>query len=206
MVFRLENSRLSRLSRDSRNCAILHTRPAEQIDNPTMKATFRIAAACMLSALVAFSVLVDAAEAPCNRQKMLTIGGNIQKTNASDGTWVFDDDAYLALPQAALVTSTTWTQRQKFEGPLLRSVLAHVGAKGVTIRLLALNNYVVEIPVSDLKKFDPILAHSGDGIRLKRSGLGPLFLVYPRDQFSLELTTPLSQSKFIWQVCRIDIK
>ena len=111
----------------------------------------------------------------------------------------------LALPTRVIVTETDWTPVSRFEGPLLRDVLKlRHGASG-DLTVLALNQYAVTIPMSDLDKYSPILAHTRDGARLKRSDFGPLFIVYPRDQYA-ELRSSRMAARMAWQVCRIDVQ
>lgn len=81
-----------------------------------------------------------------------------------------------------------------------------VGAKGETLTFYALNDYYIDVPLSDVKKYNMILAYKMDGEMLKLRNFGPLFLVYPRDAAGPELNSPLYNSRFIWQVDRIVIK
>lgn len=70
----------------------------------------------------------------------------------------------------------------------------------------ALNDYYIDIPLSDVEHYNIILAYKMDGEMLKIRNFGPLFLVYPRDDSGPELNSPLYNSRFIWQVNRIVIK
>ena len=111
----------------------------------------------------------------------------------------------LALPVSVIVTATDWTPVSRFEGPLLREVLKLKAGRAQTLRVYALNDYAITIPVSDLDKYAPILAHTRNGVRMKRSDFGPLFIVYPRDQRP-ELRAPSMAARMAWQVCRIDVE
>jgi hypothetical protein len=110
-----------------------------------------------------------------------------------------------ALASKRIVTSTIWTPRCSFEGPLLTSVLEHVRARGQHLRLDALDDYQVTIPWEDLDRYGLILAHSADDQRLRRSHFGPLWLIYPRDEYPNELNGPVAQAKFIWQVRSLEV-
>ncbi|MNI91058.1 Oxidoreductase molybdopterin binding domain protein [compost metagenome] len=70
----------------------------------------------------------------------------------------------------------------------------------------ALNDYYIDVPVSDVKKYNMVLAYKMNGEMLKIRNFGPLFLVYPRDAGGAELNSPLYNSRFIWQIDRIAIK
>ena len=47
----------------------------------------------------------------------------------------------------------------------------------------ALNDYWVDIPVSDIEQFDILLANKMDGNPLKVRDFGPYFVIYPMDKF-----------------------
>jgi len=73
------------------------------------------------------------------------------------------------------------------------------------LNVFALNQYAVSIPMSDLDEYNPILlALTRDGVRMKQSDFGPMFIVYPRDQYD-ELRAPIMTARMAWQVCRIDV-
>ena len=117
----------------------------------------------------------------------------------------FTETQILSLPVSVIVTATDWTPVSRFEGPLLSDVLKLKASPAQTLRVYALNDYAITIPVSDLEKYAPILAHTRNGVRMKRSDFGPLFIVYPRDQYP-ELRAPSMAARMAWQVCRIDVE
>lgn len=91
-----------------------------------------------------------------------------------------------ALPQRHVRTSTAWTDGVKdFEGPLMRDVMALLDtpvAATASLKLIALNEYEVEVSMEDYLQWDAILAHHMDGTALTRTDHGPLWVVYPRDE------------------------
>lgn len=91
-----------------------------------------------------------------------------------------------ALPQHRVHTSTSWTDGVKdFEGPLMRDVLALLNApiaETASLKLIAWNEYEVDVSMKDYLQWDVILAHHMDGKALTRTDQGPLWVVYPRDQ------------------------
>ena len=103
-------------------------------------------------------------------------------------------------------TETKWTDGIKtFEGPLLRDVLDHVGASGTSLRATAINDYGVDIPLSDAAEYDVILAHTINGKRMRIRDKGPLWIIYPwRDNPELEDERIFSRS--IWQLKQIEIR
>lgn len=137
----------------------------------------------------------------------LEVAGNIKNTtDPVKKSYLFTDKQLLAMPVHSITTSTSWTPQRKFEGIAVADILARVGAKGSTLTFYALNDYYIDVPLSDVEKYNMILAYKMDGVMLKIRNFGPLFLVYPRDAAGPELNSPLYNSRFIWQVDRIVIK
>ncbi|MFC0228714.1 molybdopterin-dependent oxidoreductase [Serratia aquatilis] len=137
----------------------------------------------------------------------LQLSGNIKNTtDSANKTYVFTDKDIFAMPVHSITTSTSWTPREKFDGVLLADILAKAGANGTTMTLYALNDYYIEVPISDVAKYNMILAYKMGGNLLKVRDFGPLFLIYPRDAGGAELNSPLYNSRFIWQINRIVIK
>jgi len=136
---------------------------------------------------------------------ILTISGNIGVRNTPDAA-VFDDAMIRALPAQSLRTQTPWyKQAVTFKGPRLKDLLDAVGAQGKTLRIVALNDYAVEVPVEDAQRFGPILSYEIDGKRLSVRDKGPLFLVYPFDS-QPELKNDLYYGRSIWQISSIIVK
>lgn len=144
--------------------------------------------------------------APCARDAFLEITKPSAMHRGERERATFNEAQILALPKASITTATEWSPLGRFEGPLLKDVLKSAGAEGKTLRMSALNGYVVSVPVTDLEDYPVILAHSLDGKKLARHRWGPLFVIYPRDEHPDELKTPTAQAKFIWQLCRIDVE
>jgi hypothetical protein len=91
-----------------------------------------------------------------------------------------------------------------FRGPLVREVLEHLGLdQADSLRFVAANDYYVDIPTSDFRKYNVILAMEADGQRLSRRDKGPLWLMYPFSDFP-ELNDPIYLRRLIWQVVRIE--
>lgn len=137
----------------------------------------------------------------------LEIAGKINiTTDTEKKIYVFTDKELFTMPVHSITTSTSWTPREKFEGVLLADILTKVKAEGTMLTLYALNDYNIDVPISDIAKYNMILAYKMGGNRLQVRDFGPLFLIYPRDAGGTELSSPLYNSRFIWQVNRIVIK
>jgi hypothetical protein len=137
----------------------------------------------------------------------LDVQGKISRTNdASHRSYHFTEAQLLALPVHSITTSTTWTPRSTFTGPLLADILKTVGAYGTEVEFHTLDDYTYTVPVSDCARYGVVVAYSMNGQRLKISDFGPLFLIYPRDAFPDEITGASGDSKFVWQIKALIIK
>ena len=135
---------------------------------------------------------------------VLTVGGRVRNTN--DGRRAqFDMPMLEALPQQHVVTRTPWfSQARRFTGPLLRDVLAAAGAQGTLLRLVALNDYQVDMPYDDSQRHDVIVARLLDGKPMTVRDKGPLFVIYPFDARP-ELRSAVYYSRSAWQLRTIEV-
>lgn len=87
-----------------------------------------------------------------------------------------------ALPQHQFATTTNWTVGlTEFSGPALADVLAASGVPTETLRLLAANNYSIQLEPSMIEATVPIVATRINGETFGLRDRGPLWLVYPYD-------------------------
>jgi hypothetical protein len=135
---------------------------------------------------------------------VLTIGGRVR--NPNDATRAHFDMAMLeGFAQHSFTTRTPWyAQARRFTGPLLRDVLASVGAQGTMLRLTALNDYTVDMPFDDAQRHDVIIARLIDGRPMAVRDKGPLFVVYPFDSRPA-LRSAVYYSRSAWQLRTIDV-
>jgi hypothetical protein len=135
----------------------------------------------------------------------LIVSGQIAETNQG-GEAHLDLDLLQTLPRHELSTSTSVTDGvNHFEGFLMRDLLEWLGASGETSIAIALNDYIVEIPLQDFYDYDVILATHMDGQRLTRRDKGPLWIVYPRDDHA-ELQDIRYDYRWVWQLHRLEIE
>jgi hypothetical protein len=59
--------------------------------------------------------------------------------------------------------------------------------------------------MADFAKYPVLLAYSMDGKALTARDKGPLWIVYPRDDYP-EIKDPLLDSRWVWQLKEIDVK
>lgn len=94
----------------------------------------------------------------------------------------------------------------RFEGVLLQRLLAVVGASGeaTTLVTVALNDYAVDIPVSDAHASPVMIATSADGERMPVERYGPIRIVYPYDTHDLDHV--VHDPRWIWQLASIEVR
>ena len=90
-----------------------------------------------------------------------------------------------------------------FEGPLMRDLIVFVGGENANIaRMIASNDYTVEIPMEEFFKYRVIIALKQDGKQLSLRDKGPIWLIYPMSQH-VELRDPAFNNRLIWQLDRV---
>jgi len=154
---------------------------------------------------------------------ILTVSGDITHFNTTQGAR-FDRAMLQALPQHSFETGTPWTEGSStYSGPLMRTLLEHVGLPGADKRLgnssrnssrnssensvyvSALNGFEAEIPISDFYKYDVILALERDGQSIPIREYGPLWVLYPFSQDEALLSEKM-RFRAVWQVMQINVR
>lgn len=160
-----------------------------------------------------FSVLsvVILAAAPLSAQTLevpagpviLTVSGNVASVDA-EGIAQLDLDMLEALEKVVIETSTIWTEGpQTFEGVSLATLVSALGITGSTLRATAINDYAVEIPMTDAVEGGPIVAYRLNSETMSVRDKGPLWIIYPYDA-DAEYRTEVIYSRSIWQLDRIE--
>lgn len=135
---------------------------------------------------------------------ILTITGNISATN-NGGTAEFDLEMLESLPQRVTQTDTPWHENTTtFTGPTMSDLLSVIGATGNTLRITALNNYTIEVPVQDYINYPVIIATRADGNVMTIRQKGPLFVIYPFAEMP-ELYNEVYFGRSIWQMSEIEV-
>lgn len=167
---------------------------------------FRFAAAFALLLSLGFGPAWAGTELPPpHTAPILTMTGTIAYTNAAGGA-AFDAEMLAALPRQTIVTTTPWYDGPRsFEGPLLRDVLALVGASGRTLKIEALNDYATDVPFADALAYNVVIADRIDGKPIPVRERGPLFIIYPFDQIP-QLKTEQYYQRSVWQVKSIEVQ
>jgi hypothetical protein len=137
----------------------------------------------------------------------LDVEGLIGRTNDVDhSVYHISEAQLLKLPVHTITTSTTWTPKSTFSGPLLGDVLKLVDARGDAIELRTIDDYSYTVSAKEAERYGAILAYSRNGARLTVNKFGPLFLIYPRDAYPLELSGSVAEAKFVWQIKGMVVK
>ncbi|MBI0539217.1 oxidoreductase [Roseomonas sp. KE2513] len=135
----------------------------------------------------------------------MTISGKIQATNG-DGVAKFDRPMLNTMGSATIVTSTPWHDGPvRFDGVPMAALMEAVRPTGDTVTAFALNDYSVDLPLSDFTRFGVLLATHKDGAPMRVRDQGPLFIIYPFDS-ALELRTRLYYDRSAWSVVQLIIR
>lgn len=136
---------------------------------------------------------------------ILTISGNITKTNNGDNA-DFDLDMLHALGTQSMSVTTSWTDgTQEFRGVLMRDLMAAIGAKGKTVEAIALNDYTFTIDIEDFWQYPVIVATELNGKILKIRDKGPLWIIYPLDTFTKEQKINI-EHRMVWQLRQLIVR
>ncbi len=133
---------------------------------------------------------------------ILTVSGTITISN-QPGEAIFDRAMLEGLGLDQITTTTPWNSGPVlFEGVPLESLMQVLGATGSFVIAYALNDFTTRIPISDFKRFHPILALKRNGEYMPVRDKGPLFIVYPFDS-DPELKQQIYYNRSAWQVARL---
>ena len=159
----------------------------------------RFAFAAALAAGVSQSAFADTHFTP-----VLTISGDVASTS-DDTVLSMDMDMLRQLPATTFETSTIWTDGVHiFTGVSLMDLMAELGVEDGVLVATAINDYAVEIPVSDAVENGPIIAYLMDGEEMTVRDKGPLWVIYPYDS-NADYRSEVVYSRSIWQLDRLEI-
>jgi len=137
---------------------------------------------------------------------ILTVTGKIGTTN-TDSAIEMD----LSMIEAAglvdyKVTDPFEDQPVTFRGPLMSSLLDlwKVSSDAKTLRMVALNDYSVDVPIEEVRKYPVVFALEQDGEYMPVASRGPAMLVFPYNDF--EFNEAIYNDYWIWQIKSIDVQ
>jgi hypothetical protein len=136
---------------------------------------------------------------------ILIISGDVGVTNLND-TAQFDRSMLEQMTEVVIETKTPWHDGvSQFAGVSMADLMKLVGASGNTLTVVALNDYVTDIPISDFDEFGAILAFKRNGTYMSIRDKGPLFIIYPYDSLD-ELRNQTYYGRSAWQVSRMIVR
>lgn len=112
-------------------------------------------------------------------------------------------DDLKSMPVSEFSTSTQWTEEgaHVFAGISLKDFIDRFDVTEGVIHAIAINDYSIEIPVSDAVDGGPIIAYTLDGESMSVREKGPLWVIYPFDAHK-EYQSETYYSRSIWQLDR----
>src|SRR5258705_5443302 len=137
---------------------------------------------------------------------VLTVDGKIGVKNSGD-TIQMDMPT---IESAGLVDYNVMDPFEKkptvFRGVLMSDLLDlwKVDSAATTLTMVALNDYKVDVPIPDLRKYPVIFAVQQDGNYMPVATRGPAMLVYPYDNFTFDRQK--YDDFWIWQIKSITVK
>ncbi|MGK7864276.1 molybdopterin-dependent oxidoreductase [Falsiroseomonas sp. E2-1-a4] len=153
-----------------------------------------------LAALPLLAALAGA-DALAQPRPILRVTGRIDGADRD-----FSLESLEALGMVDLATRTTWTGPDvlHFSGVPLATLLRACGATGSSLRIHALNDYAVNVPVTDADRNAALLATRQGGVPLRVRDRGPIWLIYPWSARP-ELDVPVFRDRAVWQIRQIDV-
>lgn len=149
---------------------------------------------------LALAVIAVATIGPASAEDVVLIldGAGIERKT-------FSRKAIEAMPATRFETSTVWTEGViEFTGVSLRTFLSASGVERGVLKAAAINDYAVEVPVSDAVDGGPIIAYAMNGEPMSVRDKGPLWIVYPYDS-DPKYQTETHYSRSIWQLKKITV-
>ncbi|MEY8802512.1 molybdopterin-dependent oxidoreductase [Leisingera sp. XS_AS12] len=154
--------------------------------------------------MLAMLPFAAASQADPAGEVLLTVTGPMADQAEAEAVQ-FDLEMLQELGTVEFETSTIWTQGvQTFEGVPLSALVESLGMSGTTLRATAINDYAVDIPISDAVEDGPIIAYKLNGEEMSVRDKGPLWIVYPYDS-KTEYQSEVVYSRSIWQLDRIEV-
>jgi len=138
---------------------------------------------------------------------ILTVTGNIGTSNAEDGSIQMDRETIERVGQIEYnVTDPFENVDHVYRGPRMSDLLAlwQVPDDATQIEVHALDDYVVTVPIADLKNTPVLFALQQDGEYMPVSTRGPAMLVFPYNNF--EFNQQVYNDFWAWQIASINVQ
>ncbi|UWQ61193.1 molybdopterin-dependent oxidoreductase [Leisingera caerulea] len=156
------------------------------------------------AALAALVVMTCAAAVFAGEEPRVLL--SVRMDGAAEPSAQYTIEDLRALDPVTFETETIWTTGpQQFTGVPLAVLMARMGVSGGLMVAHAVNDYTVDIPVSDAVEGGPIVAFERNGSEMSLRNKGPLWVVYPYDSNPAYRTEEV-YSRSIWQLDRIVVQ
>lgn len=110
-----------------------------------------------------------------------------------------------AMQQVEFVTNTIWTEGpNRFSGVGVLDLLESLEVEGETLRMSALNDYSVEMPMAELEDGAPIVATRMNGDTLSVREKGPYWIIFPFDS-DPKYQTEAKYAQSVWQLTKLEV-
>lgn len=159
----------------------------------------------MRKLLIALSVFVLSFPFASNAEEaLLTIGGKTDRTANSSIQLTLGE--LEAIDMSTVETRTPWhKEKTRFSGVSGAALLKYLGATATEVDAIALNDYKVTLPVSDLSDTGLIFATRKNGEPMSIREKGPIFVIYPFDA-DPSLDNEVIYGRSIWQLKALEFK
>ncbi len=135
---------------------------------------------------------------------LLTVTG-LDPADHPGGQMAFDLAMLNALPQATIETTSIWTDGlHRFTGVPLAALAGYLHLTHANLRLHALNDYFVDMPLNETEKTAPVLAYQMDGLPMPVRDKGPIWIIYPYDA-GARYRSDTIYSRSVWQLDQIEV-
>ena len=138
---------------------------------------------------------------------VLTIDGKITQKNA-EGTLKLDMATLESIGVVEYKVNDPFEKRSiVYSGILLSELLKVAGAdkNATTLKLWALDDYSVQMKISDSNKWPVIIATKADGTYMPLDKKGPLISVFPFDDFP-EIDHLTYDNQWLWALAKITVE
>lgn len=137
---------------------------------------------------------------------ILSVTGKIDRFNAQDSLLLNREQVMLAGVVEYDVTDPFLQRPVRFRGVLMRDLLALAGVHqdAESLYITALNDYSVDVPISEVTDRPVLFALDQDGVPMTPDFRGPAMLVFPYDHFPYEHL--VYEALWIWQIASIEVR
>lgn len=130
----------------------------------------------------------------------------IGQQEAATSAAALDLEAIKGLGSVTFETSTPWTDGKViFEAVPGDRVAQMLGSNGTVVRATALDDYSVDIPLSDFTSGKAHIAYAMNGEPLPADMFGPFWIVYRYDS-DPTLSDEAHQARSIWQLKSLSVR